>query len=73
MQFDIWNHSERKIRCIDNTLTGWFKCNENSHLLTVGDIYTVTDVEVHSWHTNVYVAEIPGVAFNSVLFEEIES
>lgn len=37
--------------------------------LTVGKTYTVNHVDIHSWHTHVYLQEIPGVAFNSVLFD----
>lgn len=33
--------------------------------------YTVERTEVGSWHTNVYLQEIPDIAFNSVLFEDV--
>lgn len=38
--------------------------------LVVGQVYTVEFTEVGGWHTNVYLQEIPNVAFNSVLFED---
>lgn len=72
MDFDIRNNTERKIRCVRNDDISWFQCRHNADKLTPGEIYTVTDVDIHSWHTEIYLAEIPGVAFNSVLFEEIE-
>ena len=43
----------------------------NASLLTVGEKYTVIDVEVHSWHTLVTLLEFPNEQFNSVLFEEV--
>lgn len=70
---DIFNNDERKVVCVQNVYSG-FDANvrKNAALLTVGELYTVDCVEVHSWHTKVYLKEFPGVEFNSVLFEEIE-
>ena len=70
---DIFNSKERKIVCVENDDAGAFGCNGTGHMLTVGAVYTVIDVEVHSWHTIVELKEFPGVGFNSVLFEEIEN
>lgn len=36
--------------------------------LTEGESYTVDKVEVHSWHTKIWLKEVPDVSFNSVLF-----
>ena len=68
MELDIYNNTERKIRCISNT-----KCygTVDDYKLEVGKIYTLAGINVCSWHTEVYVYEIPGV-FNSCSFEEIE-
>lgn len=38
--------------------------------LAVGQVYTVHHTEVSASHTDVYLAEVPGIAFNSVLFED---
>lgn len=35
-------------------------------------IYTIDSTEVHSWSTKVFLKEFPGIAFNSVHFEEVE-
>lgn len=40
--------------------------------LTVGDTYTVAYTNVGNWHTNVHLREVPGVPFNSVMFDDIE-
>ncbi|MEI7620003.1 MAG: hypothetical protein WCJ57_00340 [Candidatus Falkowbacteria bacterium] len=36
--------------------------------LKIGDEYTVTEVNVKSWMTEVYLQEVPGIKFNSVNF-----
>ena len=38
--------------------------------LTVGKVYTVDRTVVDNYHTDVFLQEIPGVAFNSVHFED---
>lgn len=69
---DIWNSRPRTIICTKNGKDDCLVANENNHLLEVGKEYTLCDVEIHSWHTLVWVAEIPGIEFNSVLFEELD-
>ncbi len=39
--------------------------------LELGGIYVVEDVEVHSYNTLIELAWLPGVAFNSVLFDNV--
>ena len=39
--------------------------------LRVGVEYTVDHTDVGNWHTDVYIAEVPDTAFNSVMFEEV--
>jgi len=39
--------------------------------LEVGREYTVERTEVHGWHTEVFLREVPGVAFNSTNFEDV--
>lgn len=34
--------------------------------LQIGEIYNVQKVDIDAWHTDVYLEEFPGVAFNSV-------
>jgi hypothetical protein len=40
--------------------------------LSIGNIYTIEETEVDNWHTDVYLKEFPGIAFNSVFFEDAE-
>lgn len=72
MGFDIFNSEERKVVCVSNKDHNFFSSDDNAPLLTIGEQYTVSEVEIYSWHTDVYLKEFPGVHFNSVCFEEIE-
>lgn len=38
--------------------------------LKEGETYTVDHTEVDRWHTDVFLSEVPGVAFNSVHFDD---
>ena len=69
---DIFNSKPRKLVCISNEDHEWVEADENAHLLIVGNTYTMVDIEVHSWHTLVWLKEFPGVEFNSSCFEECE-
>ncbi len=40
--------------------------------LKLGAEYTVDHTVVGGWHTDVFLVEVPGVAFNSVFFEDVE-
>lgn len=40
--------------------------------LTLEGIYTVERTVIHNFTTDVYLKELPGLFFNSVLFSEIE-
>ena len=70
---DIFNIGVREVICINNDDSECWGFKGTGHLLTIGQKYTLVDVEVHSWHTIVELKEFPGVQFNSVLFEEIDS
>ena len=36
--------------------------------LQINGVYTVEKVEIHNWHTDVYLKEVPNIYFNSVNF-----
>ena len=69
---DIYNTKPRKIKCISNDKDVFGEGGENHHLLEIGKEYTLEDIEIHSWHTIVYIKELPNIEFNSVAFEEID-
>lgn len=62
-----------KVRCTNDSNNNWGGCEPVGKHLAVDGIYTVDTVEIHSWHTKVYLIEFPDKAFNSVHFENVES
>ena len=38
--------------------------------LKLGNTYTVEETKVHSFYTDVFLQEVPGVRFNSVFFKD---
>ena len=40
-----------------------------SKYLEVDGIYTVEKIKAKSWHSEVFLEEVQGIAFNTVLFE----
>lgn len=52
----------------DESQIKWGSNNDPNEHLRVGDIVEIESVEVHSWHTKLYLVGIPG-KFNSVSFE----
>jgi len=47
----------------------WGSNDDPRGILVEGNTYTVARVEVHSWHTKVWLEEYPGLKFNIVHFE----
>ena len=39
--------------------------------LKIGNKYTIEKIEPHDFHTNVWVKEVPGIRFNSVMFDDL--
>ena len=39
--------------------------------LKFGEVYHVESTDVQNWHTDVYLEEVPGIPFNSVMFERV--
>jgi hypothetical protein len=48
----------------------WGSCDDPRDKLVVGESYTVSEVEEHSWHTKISVVGVCG-RFNSVSFTVI--
>jgi hypothetical protein len=48
----------------------WGSNDDPRDVLKINEIYTIKEVEVHSWHTKIYLEEAPG-KFNSVHFREM--
>jgi len=54
-----------------DTQVKWGDNDDPSKVLKKGEIYILKDVEVHNWHTKVYLEGIKG-KFNSVSFKEVK-
>ena len=62
----------KKVKCICNDPVCGMKIHgENSPLLKIGEVYTVTDVEIHGWYTLYKLQEFGDKQFNSVDFTPI--
>lgn len=55
------------VGCTD-TQARWGNCDDPRGILTLGSVYTVSGVEVRSWHTKISLEDIDG-KFPSVCFE----
>jgi len=45
--------------------------NDDTYQLILGRIYTIADVDVHTWHTKIQLSGITG-KFNSVCFRLVD-
>jgi len=50
----------------------WGSNDNPKGVLFEGNVYYVERVEIHSWHTKLYLRGIRGGKFNSVCFEKVE-
>jgi len=50
----------------------WGSNDNPKGLLFEGNVYYVERVEIHSWHTKLYLRGIRGGKFNSVCFEKVK-
>ena len=46
----------------------WGSNDDPNPILTINDVYEVSDVDIHSYHTKISLTDIPG-RFNSVCFD----
>ena len=60
-----------KVQFTTKNPTTWGVSAENAKHLKLYHIYTVERVEIHSWHTKIFLKEVPGIEFNSSWFESV--
>lgn len=72
MELNIFDNTPREIMCIRNDEDGMIVGSSNHHLLEIGEIYHVNNIEVYSWYTLIYLEEFPNKEFNSVAFNEVD-
>ena len=71
MEFNIRDNRVREVVCVSNKDNEFRAVDENSPLLEVGKTYTVIQVDMYDWYTDVILKEFPNVRFNSVCFNEV--
>ena len=49
----------------------WGGNEDPRKFMSVGDVVTLVDKEVHDWHTKLIFKEYPGKKFNSVCFDPV--
>lgn len=65
---NIQNNSKREVICVQSKKADeWFP---NADKVKQGKLYHLEHLEVHNWHTDVYLSEFPQLRFNSLQFEE---
>lgn len=52
-----------------DTQVRWGSNDDPRGLLEPGKVYEVKRVDVHTWHTKVFLTDFPGKKFNSVHFK----
>jgi hypothetical protein len=72
MSMDIYAKKGVKVKFIlDREPLSWGVDNNNAKYLTLNQSYTIERTDVHSWHTKVYLQEIPNIPFSSIWFDEV--
>ena len=70
------NKNERKVRftatdpCDYMIPCDYMTPAKNAKNLTLNQVYILSDVYVHAWYTEYFLAEFPGIPMNSVWFED---
>jgi len=64
--------SKVKFKGSSDEQVAWGNNDDPRKILNEKEVYTIEDVEVHTWHTKIYLEGIKG-KFNNVCFEEIPS
>jgi hypothetical protein len=59
--------------CDDDGQAKFGGCDDPRGILIPGTKYMVANVELHSWHTKIYLVGCGKLAFNSVLFVGIHT
>lgn len=67
---DIRAAAGTKVKCISLSKNDYGCSSEDAQKhLVLNKEYIIDYTEVHSFHTKVFLKEIPGIAFNSCRFE----
>ncbi len=70
---NIYALKGHKIKFVNPTSGYQYEQDTAKAHLIIGKEYTVEQTSVGSWHTEVYIEEVPDVGFNSCLFEDVSN
>ena len=66
---NIYAQPGSQVRFLDENGHDYDKAKAHK-FLKKGKVYTVAHTEVGNWHTDVFLVEVPGEPFNSVMFDD---
>lgn len=69
---NIYALNGHKVRLIHTDMGYEYQKERAEKYLKLGEVYTVDYTEVHSESTEVYLKEVPDIAFNSTCFEDVK-
>ena len=72
MSVDIYSPEGTKVRFKETNPITWGVSAENAKYLVLDEIYTVEQMERHSYHTKMFLKEVPCIPFNTVWFDEVK-
>lgn len=67
---DIYSPPGTKVTFLDVNGTEFDRA-EAEKILKVGQVYTIVDIDVGSWRSDIILEEIPNKTFNSVMFDNV--
>jgi len=70
---NIYAINGHKIKCTYLDLGYNYQIERAHKHLKLGQVYTVDYTEVHNESTDVFLLEIPDIAFNSTCFEDVQA
>jgi hypothetical protein len=68
---NIYAIKGHKVKCVTVDSAYVNERELNKQYLVPGQEYTVDKTIVGSWFTEVFLGEIPGISFNSVIFDDV--
>jgi hypothetical protein len=69
LKMDIYAKKGTKVKFVEKDPMSWGVNPDNAKHLLLNETYTVERTDVHSWHTRVYLQEVPDIPFSSVWFK----
>ena len=69
---NIYAKNGHRVRCTKISNGVQYDTEIAKRHLLLNEEYTVEETHVYNWLTHVFLQEFPGIAFNSVFFDDVE-